>query len=1686
MKAAKAKSTAATAHLQAKKDSQPFFQKGANDHDLVNEQTQTPFFSTRPAIQTKLTIGQPGDKYEQEADQMADTVVQKLSEPDAPAVQKKQATVTPISTLQKQSSEENLPEQELEVVDGDERLQKKPIFESAGDADDEPDLQRKCSSCIQEEGTLQTKKAGNRKKASSLIQTKCEKCEKKEAEQSSDCKDTGKPIQMKCETCENEESIAQTKERNSASSPSSGIESSLNSSHGGGSPMDVQIRSSMEKGFGADFSGVRIHTGTKAVQMNKDLGSHAFTSGNNIFFDQGKYDPSSIGGNRLLAHELTHTIQQGASPKSIQLNEDNIESNSIQCFTPGIIQKDVDTCSESDEQGNDSEASSKETVATDPNCTPRDPKIEQPEEGQEEPDGEDSAREIEANEGGSVDERQSHAPPADENAPESEESIGEGAAEGAEQIMDPCALREQAGGEGGSVEVSGAGGAVGGSPGGGASTVDTGGGEASAELSQGNDKGGEQSKDEGQRNVEKNFLAAAVAQGAVSLAVSGGLGEEASPELRDERDVQQSSVEEARARAKETQSTVIQIVSQGANYQLPKMGRKSKSVIQNHEMVNAMASAFLSSSGDRIDGILNTGMASAAQIQSNIAGKKTLLAEQIETKKASIMAFYLGAKMNAQAKAGAVKKSIVAKHAATLAQIETTALASTLAVKQNFETKTLELQQSFDDQLVALDQAYSDGHAKLMATGSLMGKAALDFGNAKADEYEVDAVYEHEGFWDGYITYNRQMARVDAARETGRQYQEGMASQAEAQANQMMCGKTNDLELLSAMLTQGNETLNCTLLNGLDAVALQRQGARMQAQHAHDELISNIDQSLAATIAQFEEKEKSQIQLVIDYGFRQSMAIEMAADQAVASTMDGINTAVDQLIEFLSNYQATVQKNETPSMEQFIIAQAQVETEFGTAVETTQAAISVSIDTAQVSLEEGFVQAFDALTELYQQGISEGRMLESGFNSTINGLLVSASSSYTQLLTNTQLTINAEQENAAMTLAAVATGIMGLMTNTVSGVSDQFDAADASMAEGMQSTIDNDLDAKICSEAEKAAAEVQPWWKTALKILLVIVVIVVVALVIGPAVIGAVGAAASALAGSLGAGAALAGTIGAWAGPIIGGAIVGALSGAVIQVGNNLIDIAGTDRELSWDNITQGVWGAMIAGAIGGALGGLGGQFAQVLMGQAGSGLGLAVAKFGIESAFDVVGGILGDLAAGNPLTWESIVMGLAIGGAVQISMGGLSALARRGVSAPHPHGDAGVSGPRLNPDGTERTGLRSRVQDTARSIEDFQGRMMEAGQNFGNRAGFGSNAPDVASTRGGIIDANNRIKQGEFFPIRDAETTTPRPNAEADVTTPRGDDDGEITTRSDGEGETTTRSDGESNSPARSDGEEALKTEDGSQVRRTNDGEGFEAKTKDGEHTLKSDGDEPQICSRCNDLEDIYHQEMDLPDSGNQGKTFRETLDALEALKNSGQIDILEYGARVRDIQSRLHQTNPHAERQSLPTAHEDGKPLTPQELESQFWRDFHRRRAVYDTHEEMASAHLSSTYGDGNVASQVHLDVVVDGQPVRIISDNLVRLSDGTYMIADAKYSAAHQITPSNATSTYTPNQRKAYPEISGSNQPVQVTVRGTGGDAIGLRSGTIINLKPQILIVPNIHQTTSGAPIAGNLGNPFIINN
>ncbi|MFD1614233.1 eCIS core domain-containing protein [Gelatiniphilus marinus] len=214
--------------------------------EKANDTKHTPF------IQPKLNIGKPGDKYEVEADAMANKVVSNNSTQN---------------TIQKaESSEEDVQQKPLAASIS-------PLVQKQSEASDEETVQTKCTDCQQEENV--------------------QRMEEEE-----------EPLQMKTE---------------GSKGTLTNVESSLKNSKGSGQKLSKPVKQNMESSFGTDFSQVNIHTDHNAVKMSKQLQAQAFTHGNDIYFNEGKYNPSSNAGKHLLAHELTHTIQQkGMVHKKIQ------------------------------------------------------------------------------------------------------------------------------------------------------------------------------------------------------------------------------------------------------------------------------------------------------------------------------------------------------------------------------------------------------------------------------------------------------------------------------------------------------------------------------------------------------------------------------------------------------------------------------------------------------------------------------------------------------------------------------------------------------------------------------------------------------------------------------------------------------------------------------------------------------------------------------------------------------------------------------------------------------------------------------------------------------------------------------------------------------------------------------------------------------------------------------------------------------------------------------------------------------------------------------------------------------------------------------------------------------------------------------------------------------------------------
>jgi len=125
-------------------------------------------------------------------------------------------------------------------------------------------------------------------------------------------------IQRKCAHCEEEEKLLQKKENGTDSNTIAPpiVHDVINSS--AGKPLDTDTRAYMEPRFNYDFSNVKIHDNELAAKSASSINALAYTSGNDIVFNSGQYNTNSDSGKRLLAHELTHVVQQSAEQNVVR------------------------------------------------------------------------------------------------------------------------------------------------------------------------------------------------------------------------------------------------------------------------------------------------------------------------------------------------------------------------------------------------------------------------------------------------------------------------------------------------------------------------------------------------------------------------------------------------------------------------------------------------------------------------------------------------------------------------------------------------------------------------------------------------------------------------------------------------------------------------------------------------------------------------------------------------------------------------------------------------------------------------------------------------------------------------------------------------------------------------------------------------------------------------------------------------------------------------------------------------------------------------------------------------------------------------------------------------------------------------------------------------------------------------
>jgi hypothetical protein len=314
MKATAEKSSHSSVPQQ--QQSRNFFSRSADGSFFARAQTQENFLG-----RTTEKVGVPDDKYEQQADRVADKVADKTV--DVPEI------VSPSKTKAEQQSTSSPAKKEAEPT-----ATAPTTSEQQPESRTKPEPAQSDKKPGTEPGTAPVKEteqstAQPDKKAIELP-AQADKTQATERKTPADTAPKPAPeVRDSPQTKPGaEEETLRNKKRGDLENEgfvSGKMMPAAPAAKSGGQPLPSASRSEMEPAIGAGFDHVRIHTDDRSASANRELNSRAYTLGNHIYFGQGQFNPETREGRRLLAHELTHVVQQTGP-----------ESHNRKAATPGM------------------------------------------------------------------------------------------------------------------------------------------------------------------------------------------------------------------------------------------------------------------------------------------------------------------------------------------------------------------------------------------------------------------------------------------------------------------------------------------------------------------------------------------------------------------------------------------------------------------------------------------------------------------------------------------------------------------------------------------------------------------------------------------------------------------------------------------------------------------------------------------------------------------------------------------------------------------------------------------------------------------------------------------------------------------------------------------------------------------------------------------------------------------------------------------------------------------------------------------------------------------------------------------------------------------------------------------------------------------------------------------------------
>jgi adenosine deaminase len=518
--------------------------------------------------------------------------------------------------------------------------------------------------------------------------------------------------------------------------------------------------------------------------------------------------------------------------------------------------------------------------------------------------------------------------------------------------------------------------------------------------------------------------------------------------------------------------------------------------------------------------------------------------------------------------------------------------------------------------------------------GVTVGNEAIQIGETFKGQYAGESPPEPsnaiteflESFDRDTYVQNWRQAKTKAAGDVAVSYRDGLINNANEKANEL---STSQSEVLKGMQNLGSTTrteLEVKYNAALQELSQSEQSALETATQALNSQLQSIDQNLNTNLASLDQMQATQLSQLDSLGQQQKLGINAQAGQVTAALQQGVNQATTNLQGAFQQFANQAQGIEAPNVEVINSVIAEAQGQLDSLMATTQTELETGINNSEQGIVQQAQQTVGSINTAGQQAASSGSMIAQEFTASMTQEVQSATQAFTQLQNGHTNAVKGSAQKTAGEFKNLTGKVQQQLDGVVQNLTTKLGESVTQLENGLRGSLKGSdqnpsIEKAIDDKAKEAADQVQPAWKSVVKVLIDIVITVAVTVAIAALAASGVGLVAA-----------------------IGlAALIGATGALVKQGANDLID----GKLSSWQTYaTQAGFGA-----VGGVLQLVGLRGAEKAAGLLTNTAGKTGAKFGIEALGEAGADISQRLAAGEQFSLA--MLGVSFGTSLLGGAGG-------------------------------------------------------------------------------------------------------------------------------------------------------------------------------------------------------------------------------------------------------------------------------------------------------------------------------------------------------------------------------------------------------------------------------------------------